>query len=188
MQRLSEILKDMKAKSSAEAVVLTSSDGLVLDAVQDEGLDLESLAAYAATNVTASERIGESVHCGAPESVIIIYQGKALVMAPLGPVVAMLLGTGAQIGNLRLQLKRSMADLSTALEEELDLSLAPAARPAAPPVQPAVTPAEPASAAEPESAPVAEPSPKAPPVDPPLVESGRRAFRSTLQGSSVNLR
>ena len=76
MQRLSEILKDMKAKASAEAVVLTSSDGLVLDAVQDEGLDLESLAAYAATNVTASERIGESVHCGAPESVIIIYRSE----------------------------------------------------------------------------------------------------------------
>ncbi len=178
MQRLSEILKDMKAKSSAEAAVLTSSDGLVLDAVQDEGLDLESLAAYAATSVTASERIGESVHCGAPESVIIIYQGKALVMAPLGPVVAMLLGTGAQIGNLRLQLKRSMADLSAALEEELDLSLAPAA----PPVQPAV------NAAELEPAPVAEPSPKAPPVDPPLVENGRRSFRSGLAGSSVNLR
>lgn len=188
MQRLSEILKDMKAKSSAEAVVLTSSDGLVLDAVQDEGLDLESLAAYAATNVTASERIGESVHCGAPESVIIIYQGKALVMAPLGPVVAMLLGTGAQIGNLRLQLKRSMADLSTALEEELDLSLAPAAQPD-PPVQPAVTAAElePAPAVELEPAPVAEPSPKAP-VDPAPVGNGRRSFRSGLAGSSVTLR
>lgn len=187
MQRLSEILKDMKAKASAEAVVLTSSDGLVLDAVQDEGLDLESLAAYAATNVTASERIGESMHGGAPESIIIIYQGKALVMAPLGPVVAMLLGKGAQIGTLRLQLKRSMSDLSAALEEELDLTLAPG-QPEAAAVDPAVPPVQPATVEELEPAPVAEPSPKAPSVDPAPVGGGRRSFRPTLAGSSVHLR
>ena len=48
IQRVSEILKDMKGKTSAVAALLTSSDGLVLDAVQDDGIELESLAAYAA--------------------------------------------------------------------------------------------------------------------------------------------
>lgn len=171
MQRLSEILKDMKAKASAEAVVLTSSEGLVLDAVQDDGLDLESLAAYAASSITACEHIGESAQCGTPESVIIIYQGKALVMAPLGPVVAMMLGKGTQIGNLRLQLKKAMPDLSAALEEELELS-----------------PASAVSPPQPEPAAVPEPPPQAPSVDPGVNGNKRRVSQPTVQRSSVNLR
>lgn len=122
MEKLATILNGMKTRAAADAALLTSADGLVLEAVNDTGIDIESLAAYAASNVMVCERLGEIVAFGAPESVVIFYQGRALVMAPLGPVVAVLVGSkSAQPGNLRLQLRRTMDELSAALQEELQL-------------------------------------------------------------------
>lgn len=179
IQRVSEILKDMKGKASAEAALLTSSDGLVLGAVQDDGIELESLAAYAASNMMTSERMGESVDCGIPESVIVIYQDKAVVMAPLGPVVAILIGSSVtQLGNLRLQLKRAMVDLSVALRDELEMK--------------AESQKGPAMAREAAVEEIAVPTPapqvQKTSVDPELNGNGRRTVPPTRRGSSINLK
>jgi predicted regulator of Ras-like GTPase activity (Roadblock/LC7/MglB family) len=192
MQRVSEILKDMKGKASAMAAVLTSSDGLVLGAVQDEGIEVESMAAYAASNMMASERMGESANCGMPESVIIIYQDKAVVMAPVGPVVAILLASSAQqLGNLRLQMKRAMVDLSAALQDELELRVVSR--------QPSIAQPKEVNAGEPTLEEVAAPLPQAKPVpkvaqrvEPPSVDrelngNGHRTVLSARR-TSVNLK
>jgi len=188
IQRVSEILKDMKGKASAEAALLTSSDGLVLGSVQDEGIELESLAAYAASNMMTSERMGESVDCGMPESVIVIYQDKAVVMAPLGPVVAILLGSSvAQLGNLRLQMKRAMVDLSAALRDELDLKAESQPLPVAEP-EPEIV--EEIVAPLPQVKPAPAPARQVEQVsaDPELNGNGRRAVSPARRGSSINLK
>ncbi|MGH2397348.1 MAG: roadblock/LC7 domain-containing protein [bacterium] len=195
MQRVSEILKDMKGKASAEAALLTSSDGLVLGAVQDDGIELESLAAYAASNMMTSERMGESVDCGMPESVIVIYQDRAIVMAPLGPVVAILIGSSVtQLGNLRLQLKHAMVDLSVALRDELEMKAesqqAPAMAPEAAVEEIAALPQKLADANS-RGTPVApKPAPQLQKtsVDPELNGNGRRTVPPTRRGSSINLK
>jgi len=194
MQRVSEILKDMKGKASAEAALLISSDGLVLGAVQDDGIELESLAAYAASNMMTSERMGESVDCGMPESVIVIYQDRAVVMAPLGPVVAILIGSSAQLGNLRLQLKRAMVDLSVALRDELEMKAesqqAPAMAPEAA-VEEIAAPPQKLAVANSRGTPVApKPAPQLQKtsVDPELNGNGRRTVPPTRRGSSINLK
>ena len=194
IQRVSEILKDMKGKASAEAALLISSDGLVLGAVQDDGIELESLAAYAASNMMTSERMGESVDCGMPESVIVIYQDRAVVMAPLGPVVAILIGSSAQLGNLRLQLKRAMVDLSVALRDELEMKAesqqAPAMAPEAA-VEEIAAPPQKLAAANSRGTPVApKPAPQLQKtsVDPELNGNGRRTVPPTRRGSSINLK
>ena len=178
IQRVSEILKDMKGKASAEAALLTSSDGLVLGAVQDDGIELESLAAYAASNMMTSERMGESVDCGMPESVIVIYQDRAVVMAPLGPVVAILIGSSAQLGNLRLQLKRAMVDLSVALRDELEMKAESQQAPAM----------APEAAVEEIAVPTPAPQVQKTSVDPELNGNGRRTVPPTRRGSSINLK
>jgi|GEM_PF-1569245 len=194
IQRVSEILKDMKGKASAEAALLTSSDGLVLGAVQDDGIELESLAAYAASNMMTSERMGESVDCGMPESVIVIYQDRAVVMSPLGPVVAILIGSSAQLGNLRLQLKRAMVDLSVALRDELEMKAesqqAPAMAPEAA-VEEIAAPPQKLAVANSRGTPVApKPAPQLQKtsVDPELNGNGRRTVPPTRRGSSINLK
>ncbi len=194
IQRVSEILKDMKGKASAEAALLTSSDGLVLGAVQDDGIELESLAAYAASNMMTSERMGESVDCGMPESVIVIYQDRAVVMSPLGPLVAILIGSSAQLGNLRLQLKRAMVDLSVALRDELEMKAesqqAPAMAPEAA-VEEIAAPPQKLAVANSRGTPVApKPAPQLQKtsVDPELNGNGRRTVPPTRRGSSINLK
>ncbi|MEX0766443.1 MAG: roadblock/LC7 domain-containing protein [bacterium] len=179
IQRVSEILKDMKGKASAEAALLTSSDGLVLGAVQDDGIELESLAAYAASNMMTSERMGESVDCGIPESVIVIYQDKAVVMAPLGPVVAIMIGSSiTQVGNLRLQMKRAMVDLSAALRDEMEMKAESQKGPAM----------APEAAVEEIAVPTPAPEVQKTSVDPELNGNGRRTAPPTRRGSSINLK
>ncbi len=153
-----------------------------------------TLAAYAASNMMTSERMGESVDCGMPESVIVIYQDRAVVMAPLGPVVAILIGSSAQLGNLRLQLKRAMVDLSVALRDELEMKAesqqAPAMAPEAA-VEEIAAPPQKLAVANSRGTPVApKPAPQLQKtsVDPELNGNGRRAVPPTRRGSSINLK
>jgi len=120
MERLATIMKGLKERAAAEAALLTSADGLVLEAVNDTGLDMESLAAYAASSVMVSERMGEMAEFGAPESVVVFYRGHTLVIHPLGPVVAVLVGAEpTPPGALRLHLRRATGALRDAVRGEL---------------------------------------------------------------------
>ncbi|HEU5298674.1 MAG TPA: roadblock/LC7 domain-containing protein [bacterium] len=128
MERLATIIKGLKERSEASAALLTSADGLVLEAVDDTGLDMESLAAYAASSVMVSERMGEMTEFGAPEAVVVFYRGHSLVINPLGPVVIVLVGTDrTPAGALRMYLRRAAAELAAAVQDELQVS--PAASP-----------------------------------------------------------
>ncbi|HXF82127.1 MAG TPA: roadblock/LC7 domain-containing protein [bacterium] len=120
MERLATIIKGLKERSGAAAALLTSADGLVLESMDDTGLDVESLAAYAASAVMVSERMGEMTEFGAPDAVVILYRRHALVVSPLGPVVVVLVGGGdVPPGALRMHLRRAAADLITAVQDEL---------------------------------------------------------------------
>lgn len=120
MERLATIMKDLKERSAADAALLTSADGLVLEAVNDTGLDMESLAAYAASSVMVSERMGEMTEFGAPESVVVFYRGHALVINPLGPVVAVLVASAhTPPGALRMHLRRAQVELTEAVQDQL---------------------------------------------------------------------
>lgn len=120
MERLATIIKGLKERADADAALLTSADGLVLEAVNDTGLDMESLAAYAASSVMVSERMGEMTEFGAPESVVVFYRGHTLVIHPLGPVVAVLVGADrTPPGALRMHMRRAAVELSGAVHDEL---------------------------------------------------------------------
>jgi len=120
MGRLAAIMKGLKERAAADAALLTSADGLVLEAVNDTGLDMESLAAYAASSVMVSERMGEMTEFGAPESVVVFYRGHTLVINPLGPVVAVLVAADrTPPGALRMHLRRAQVELTEAVQDEL---------------------------------------------------------------------
>ena len=120
MEQLSTIIKALKERAAASAALLTSADGLVLEAVNDTGLDMESLAAYAASSVMVSERMGEMTEFGAPEAVVVFYRGHSLVISPLGPVVVVLVAPDRPpAGALRMHLRRTAAEISAAVQDEL---------------------------------------------------------------------
>jgi len=117
--QLQGVLTELRRQSAAQGVLLLSGDGAVLHSVGDIHTDLDALAAYAASAVMVGERLGESAEFGAPEAVMVVYGGRAVVMAPLGPVVAVLIGAASQMGILRLTLARYLDDLGAALRREL---------------------------------------------------------------------
>lgn len=126
MEQLATIIKGLKERSAAGAALLTSADGLVLEAVDDTGLDMESLAAYAASSVMVSERMGEMTEFGAPEAVVIFYRGHSLVITPLGPVVVVLVGGDrTPPGALRVHLRRAAAELTAAIQDEMQGPVTP---------------------------------------------------------------
>src|SRR5437667_4303284 len=113
------VLAELRRQSAAQGVLLLSGDGAVLHSVGDIHTDLDALAAYAASAAMVGERLGESAAFGAPEAVMVVYGGRAVVMAPLGPVVAVVIGAGSQLGVLRLTLARYLDDLTAALRGAL---------------------------------------------------------------------
>ena len=117
--QLQGVLTELRRQSAAQSVLLLSGDGAVLHSVGDIHADLDALAAYAASAVMVGERLGESAAFGAPEAVMEVYGGRAVVMAPLGPVVAVVIGAASQLGGLRLTLARYLDDLNAALRGAL---------------------------------------------------------------------
>ncbi len=120
MESLSGALRTMKTRSLADAAFVASGDGLILDAISDKGVPVDSIAAYAAGSVSVAERMGEDAQLGAPQSVIHLYGHKTLMIAPVGPALLVLVGNGrSQLGMMRVQLQAGMPDLRAALEREL---------------------------------------------------------------------
>jgi len=120
MHHLATILKGLKEQSGAAAALIASADGLLLEAVDDAGVDLESLAAYAASSVMVSERLGETTAFGGPEAVVLLYRGRPLVITPVGPVIVVLVGTPrTPAGALRMHIRHATVDLVAAVQDEL---------------------------------------------------------------------
>jgi predicted regulator of Ras-like GTPase activity (Roadblock/LC7/MglB family) len=120
MDTLTAVLKTMKTRALADAAFVASGDGLILDAISDNGIPLDSIAAYAAGSVSVSERMGEDARLGTPQSVIHLYANKTLMIAPLGPALVVLVGNGrSQLGMMRVQLQSGLPDLQAALQRDL---------------------------------------------------------------------
>ena len=114
-----QVLNELRARSGAQAAMIVSADGLVLDAVHDGDMACDALAAHAASHVMTSEQLGNDVQFGIPDAVIVMYRERALLMASIGSAVLVLVGAVGQLGYLRLQLRRSVGALAAALHDEL---------------------------------------------------------------------
>jgi predicted regulator of Ras-like GTPase activity (Roadblock/LC7/MglB family) len=117
-EQIKTILGEIRRQSAAQAALLLSGDGVVLESVGDAHADLDTLAAYAASSVMVCERLGESASFGSPEAVMVVFPARAVAMAPLGPAMAVLIGSASQLGALRLTLLRFLDDLGAALRGE----------------------------------------------------------------------
>src|SRR2546428_11713375 len=98
------VLAELRRQSAAQGVLLLSGDGAVLHSVGDIHADLDALAAYAASAVMVGERLGESAAFCAPEAVMVVDGGRAVVMAPLGPGGAVGVGGASQLRGFRVDL------------------------------------------------------------------------------------
>ena len=119
MGKVLAVLNELRARSGAHAALVVSPDGLVLDSSHEGDVACDALAASAASHVISSQQLGDDVQFGVLDAVIVIYQERALLMAPVGGAVLVLVGAVGQLGNLRLQHRRNLGALAAALQEEL---------------------------------------------------------------------
>jgi len=124
MGKVTDVLNVLKARAGVDAVVLTTEDGLVVDGVGEPDTDMDAIAAYAASYASVSARMADESQFGPVDSVLIDAPGRAVVIAPVdATVVAALVGSGGmQLGNMRVQLRRSLKELAAALAEEAQAS------------------------------------------------------------------
>ncbi len=129
MAKVTDILTSIKKRAAVDAVVLTTDDGLALDSVAEPEVDTEMIAAYAASYASSSMRMGEESQYGAMDAIIVVYQGHAVVVAPVDKsVVLAAIGTGgSQLGKMHMYIQRIRPDLAAALREEQLASLTPMA-------------------------------------------------------------
>ncbi len=125
MEKVAAVLNDIKEKASAQAALLTSEVGLVVGGVAEDDVDLEVFAAYSASYASMAWRMNKETHFGPLDSVIVSYRGRAVVIAPVDDsIVAAVVGSeGAQLGTIRLQLRRSLDALRSALQGEVQEAL-----------------------------------------------------------------
>lgn len=124
MAKVMDILTLIKKRADVEGVILTSHDGLALDSVAEPEVDIETIAAYAASYASSSIRMGEDSQYGAMDAIIVVYQGHAVVVAPVDKTVilAAVGAGGSQLGKMHMVIQRIRSDLAAALREEETLA------------------------------------------------------------------
>ncbi|RJQ45675.1 MAG: hypothetical protein C4534_04025 [Gaiellales bacterium] len=66
-----------------EAALLASNDGLLVAAMGGGGLNLEAIAAYAATTISAADELSAQLDSGQRRTVTLGVAGRGLIIAPV---------------------------------------------------------------------------------------------------------
>jgi predicted regulator of Ras-like GTPase activity (Roadblock/LC7/MglB family)/DNA-binding response OmpR family regulator len=116
MSRTREILQDLAAMPSIEAVCLVARDGFLLDSIARTGIDREMIGAIASGGFGASANMGRQLDKGEMLiSMIEIEQGPVM-LAPIGEdaFIVIVADKEANLGMVRLKLKKCSGALAVA--------------------------------------------------------------------------
>ena len=108
MDMLRRILDTFASIPGVYATVISARDGLIIDGVANRSVDLEALAALAATSVGTMEAIGRDYGQGDLDIIISEYSGGMMVMGAIGPeyILAVASTPESPVGKIRHEIKR----------------------------------------------------------------------------------
>ncbi len=118
MANLKSLLSDLVKVEGINAAVVVGRDGFVIDGLANDGkLDIEAVGAVISTGLGSSETMGRELNVGALTQSMIEFDSGVLVMGTLGKdaLVCLVCRLGANLGNVRLQMKKRAPDLASAL-------------------------------------------------------------------------
>lgn len=118
MANLREILSDLIKVDGVTSAVLVGRDGFVIDGVSRSAtLDTEAVGAVISTGIGSSEVMGAELGVGEMTQGLLEFKDGLIVMGLIGreAIVALVADIGANLGNVRYQLKKRVADLEGAL-------------------------------------------------------------------------
>jgi predicted regulator of Ras-like GTPase activity (Roadblock/LC7/MglB family) len=123
MEELHKILEGLVVVSGINVAVCVGRDGFVIDAVSAGSAgsagssDTEAIGAMVSTGMGSAESVGRELGLSEMDQAMMEYQGGIVMMTALGreALLAVVAGRDANLGNVRLQVRRRVAELEKAL-------------------------------------------------------------------------
>ncbi len=118
MANLKSQLSDLVKVEGINAAVVVGRDGFVIEGISNDGkLDVETVGAVISTGLGSSEVMGKELGVGALSQSLIEFDNGVLVMGTIGKdaLLCLVCSTGANLGNVRLQMKKRSPELTAAL-------------------------------------------------------------------------
>lgn len=117
MESTRDVLDSIKSVPGISAAVCVGRDGFVIDSASDSSTDVEMLGATVSTGMGSSETIGRELDVGTMFQAMLEYDAGIVMMAGIGEdaILAVLAGTDASLGNIRLQIRKNIPRLLDAL-------------------------------------------------------------------------
>jgi uncharacterized protein len=118
MARIKDILADLVDVEGIKSGVVVGRDGFVIEgATRGEAKDLEAVGAVVSTGIGSAERMGKELRVGPMTQGMVEFENGVVVLSPLGAhaVLAVVADLGANLGNVRYQVKKRLSDLMGAM-------------------------------------------------------------------------
>jgi len=117
------ILDEMIAVRGVRSASVVGAEGTVVDGVAADGGDLQLLAERVASAVGSSRALAALMGEGGLQQAFLEYLHEPVLLAPVGPgdedaVLVLTLGSAADLGRVRYELRRALPRLAEALVEQ----------------------------------------------------------------------
>ena len=115
-ESLATLLGRLQVAGGVDLAAVVSSDGFLIEAAHNEGLDAEEFSAVATNGLMVAKAIGLEIARGAIDSAIFEYSSGTVVINALDDelVLILLASPGANLGRLRLLARRYRDELIAA--------------------------------------------------------------------------
>jgi len=117
MASLKNQLNDIIKVDGITAAVVVGRDGFVIEGMSTDGRDTETVGAVISTGLGTSEVMGKELNVGALTQSMVEFDKGILLMGTLGrdALLCLVCELGANLGNVRLQMKKRTPDLAAEL-------------------------------------------------------------------------
>lgn len=118
MSNLKAVLGELVRVDGITTAVLVSRDGFVIEGVTTSGtLDTEVVGAVVSAGIGSSEVMGNELAVGEINQCMFEYKNGIVVVSLIGDsaILAIVAGLKANLGNVRLQVKKRAPELEQAL-------------------------------------------------------------------------
>jgi predicted regulator of Ras-like GTPase activity (Roadblock/LC7/MglB family) len=115
-ESLATLLGRLQVAGGVDLVAVVSSDGFLIEAAHNDGLDAEEFAAVATNGLMVAKAIGMESGRGTIDSAIFEYDGGTVVINALDDELVLILmaSPGVNLGRLRLLARRYREELVAA--------------------------------------------------------------------------
>ena len=117
MANLKHQLNDVIKVDGITAAVVVGRDGFVIEGLSSDGRDVETVGAVISTGLGTSEVMGKELNVGVLTQSMVEFDNGVLVMGTLGrdALLCLVCELGANLGNVRLQMKKRSPDMAAEL-------------------------------------------------------------------------